>query len=177
MKSFTPLVICIRPVRPLDFHRTKQIFTPLFRSAWNVFYLSFNRIDISVSESFYHSRCIVIFFRASISAAACLVSSAEVFPASILPLTSHSKPASLKIPYPISPGQVTHETSSCRPCKLLSASRALLGAQELAPLSKAFLRISSPSVPLRPTLPPIPALGFSMKPMNKTRLAKLYEVK
>jgi hypothetical protein len=41
---------------------------------------------------------------------------------------------------------------------------ALAGATGSAPNDSALLRISCPSVPLRPTAPPMPAIGLTMKP-------------
>jgi len=43
---------------------------------------------------------------------------------------------------------------------------ALTGAKALAPSNMAFSRTALPSVPLRPTAPPIPAMGLTMNPMD-----------
>ena len=108
--------------------------------------------------------------RRSISFAALLVSSAVVSPFLIEPTTMGPKPHSLAASSPISLGYVTISRSSFMEATLSSAWTVRFSDCGKAPNSRAFFCISAPSLPLSPTLPPIPAIGLTIKPNFLLRL-------
>src|SRR5207245_2624193 len=69
---------------------------------------------------------------------------------------------------PIGPSHVTHWTSAAdfRGLSARSISLARSGETGLAP--RATASAARPSVPFRPTRPPIPAIGFTTKPTRFT---------
>ena len=70
---------------------------------------------------------------------------------------------------PITPEQVyQYKSSFDKKCEIYSfkVSKALFSAMGLAPRFTALFK--TPSVPLRPTFPPIPAIGLTTKPIFDT---------
>ena len=83
--------------------------------------------------------------------------------------TSGSKPQARASSSPISPGKVTISSCSRRRASRPRASAARPGASRTAPRSSACRTISAPSLPLRPTLPPTPATGLTIRPRRGRR--------
>ena len=77
---------------------------------------------------------------------------------------SHSIPYFVKRPAPISPDGARKSVPRAASANSRSAVSARPAARGFAPSSTARRRVSSPSVPLSATAPPIPATGLTMKP-------------
>src|SRR4030042_3030381 len=82
-------------------------------------------------------------------------------------------PAESSSDLPMSPAQVRNSMLTFLEAKPSTALRALSGDSLLAPLLSASRRISSPSVPLSPTEPPMPAIGFTIKPTRTNHMRSL----
>src|SRR5947209_10467009 len=82
-------------------------------------------------------------------------------------------PAARRDSYPIGPPDVSHSTrrlgSPLATAKKAAAKAVARGpATGSAPCARASS--ATPSVPFNPTLPPIPATGFTTNPMRRTRV-------
>src|SRR5512143_3126359 len=66
---------------------------------------------------------------------------------------------------PISAGYVYSSICSRMGASASRVSAARLGASGTAPNSRALLTVSRPSLPFKPTRPPIPAIGLTIRPI------------
>ena len=80
-------------------------------------------------------------------------------------LILYLSPAASQIFAPISPGQVQISIRSSTSFNKRTAANAFCPLSRTAPSESALRQISSPSDPLSPTFPPIPATGFTINPI------------
>src|SRR5690606_32941221 len=78
---------------------------------------------------------------------------------------STAKPSSRATASPIAPSHVTTISSSLIGVSFAKARLALPAASGTAPSSSARRSAKAPSVPFSPTRPPMPATGFTMRPI------------
>src|SRR3989442_13505666 len=88
------------------------------------------------------------------------------------PTAASGTPAARRDSYPIGPPDVSH--SIRRPGSPLAtakkaAAKAVARGPETGSAPCARASSTTPSVPFNPTFPPIPATGFTTKPMRRTR--------